>query len=115
MVSLIQKYNISRFVTAYMCMCISLTNATACKHDIQIDTVRTQNAVGNYKDKNVPSGGSHAESIGGSIRTSRHSALLEVVDHSRCRTMFAVQSHERITRKKTPWCSASNHREVDGF
>ena len=28
-----------------MCMCISLTNATACRHDIQIDTVRTQNAV----------------------------------------------------------------------
>ena len=29
----------------YMCMCISLTNATACKYDIQIDTVRTQSAV----------------------------------------------------------------------
>ena len=57
------------------------------------------------------SGGSHAEGIGGSIRTSRHSALLEVVDHSRCRKMFAVRSHEQspgrrrvpraITRKKT--------------
>ena len=30
---------------AYMCMCISLTNATACRHDIQMDTVRTQSAV----------------------------------------------------------------------
>jgi len=29
-------------VTTYMCMCISLTNTTACKYDIQIDTVRTQ-------------------------------------------------------------------------
>jgi len=45
MVNLIQKYNISRFVTTYMCMYISLTNATTCTYDIQIDTVRTQNAV----------------------------------------------------------------------
>ena len=45
MVNLIQKYNISRFVTTYMCVCVSLTNATACRHDIQIDTVRMQNAV----------------------------------------------------------------------
>ena len=28
-----------------MCMYISLTNATSCKYDIQIDTVRTQSAV----------------------------------------------------------------------
>ena len=45
MVNLIQKYNISRFVTTYMCMCISLTNATACRHDIQMDTVRMQSMV----------------------------------------------------------------------
>ena len=44
-INLIQKYNISRFVMAYMCMCISLTNATACRHNIQIDAVRTQNTV----------------------------------------------------------------------
>ena len=44
-VNLIQKYNISRFVTAYMCMCIFLMNATACRHDIQIDTVKTQSTV----------------------------------------------------------------------
>ena len=67
----------------------------------------------NHKDYNVPGGGSHAEGIGGSIRTSRHSALLEVVDHSRCRMMFAVQSHERITRKKTG--SARDHQEEHGF
>jgi hypothetical protein len=29
----------------YMCICISLTNATACKYDIPIDTVSTQSAV----------------------------------------------------------------------
>ena len=39
MVNLIQKYNISRFVTTYMYMCISLTSATTCKYDILIDTV----------------------------------------------------------------------------
>ena len=46
----------------------------------------------NHRDKSIPSGGSHAEGIGGSIHT-RHSALLEVVDHNRCRKVFAVQSH----------------------
>ena len=45
MINLIQKYNISRFVTAYMCMCISLMNATACIHGIQMDTVKAQNTV----------------------------------------------------------------------
>ena len=32
-------------MTTYMCMCISLTNATACKYDIPIDTVSTQSTV----------------------------------------------------------------------
>ena len=45
--------------------------------------------------KIVPRGGTSAEGTGSSIRTSRHSALLEVADHSRCRKMFAVQSRER--------------------
>jgi hypothetical protein len=67
----------------YMCMCISLTNATACKYDISIDTVSMQK-YGNQRIKSVPSGGSHAEGIRGSIRT-RHSALLGIVDHGRCR------------------------------
>ena len=40
-VNLIQEYNISRFVTTYMYMCISLTNATACRDDIQMNTVKT--------------------------------------------------------------------------
>ena len=45
MVNLIQKYNISRFVMAYMCMCISLMNAIACIHDIQMDTAKAQSTV----------------------------------------------------------------------
>ena len=32
-------------MTTYMCMCISLTNATACKYDIPIDTVSMQSMV----------------------------------------------------------------------
>ena len=32
-------------MTTYMCLCISLTSATACKYDIQIDIVRTQSMV----------------------------------------------------------------------
>ena len=39
-ISLIQKYNISRFMTVYMCMCIFLTNATACRDNIQMNTVK---------------------------------------------------------------------------
>ena len=101
-------------MTTYMCKYISLTNVTSCKYDIPIDTVSTQSRV-----KSVPSEGSHAEGIGGSIRT-RHSALLEVMDHSRCSKVFTIQSHERslgrrhlvvpraITRKKTSvtWMSS---------
>ena len=45
MINLIQKYNIIRFVTAYMCMRISLTNAIAYRDDIQMNTVKTQSTV----------------------------------------------------------------------
>ena len=45
--------------------------------------------------KIVSRGGTSAKGTGSSIRTRRHSALLEVADHSRCRKMFAVQSRER--------------------
>ena len=38
----------------------------------------------------VPSGGTHAQGTGGSMHTSGHSALLDVADHNRCRTMFAM-------------------------
>jgi len=45
--------------------------------------------------KVVPRGGTSAEGTGGSIRTSRYSALRKVADHRRCRRMFTVQSRER--------------------
>jgi hypothetical protein len=78
---------------------------------------------GNQRVKSVPSEGSHAEGIGGSIRT-RHSALSEVVDHSRCRKVFTVQSHEwslgrrrlyvprAITSKKKSAAWTSSHEIV---
>nr|AGT15992.1 hypothetical protein SHCRBa_159_J23_R_380 [Saccharum hybrid cultivar R570] len=47
----------------------------------------------------VPSGGSHTEGIGGSIRTSRHSALLEVMDHNRCRKR--AEGGEDLTQVET--------------
>ena len=39
-INLIQKNNISRFMTTYMCLCISLTNAIAYRDNIQINTVK---------------------------------------------------------------------------
>ena len=53
----------------------------------------------------VPRGGTSAEGTGGSTCTSRHSALLEVADHSRCRKMFAMQSREHPPRRRR--CSRS--------
>ena len=44
-INLIQKYNISRFVTAYMCMCISLMNTTACSDNIQMNTVAASTVI----------------------------------------------------------------------
>ena len=49
----------------------------------------------NSKIRNIPSGGTHAQGIGGSIHMSRHRVLLKIVDHSRYRKMIAVQSLER--------------------
>jgi hypothetical protein len=88
--SLIQKYNIIRFVTAYICMCILVTNAAACRDDIQMNTVKAQIIV-IRKIILYP--------VEGSMPRASEAPF---TDHSRCRTMFVVQSHERITRKKTP-------------
>jgi hypothetical protein len=49
-----------------------------------------------FKNIIIPSGGTHAQGTGGFMRTSRYSALFDVADHSRCRTMFAVQFLERL-------------------
>ena len=61
----------------------------------------------------VPRGGTSAEGTGGSIRTSRHSALREVADHSRCRKMFAVQSRERPPGKRRRRSSRSRSTGVE--
>ena len=44
-ISLIQKNNISRFVIAYMCMCISLMNTTTCRDDIQTNTIAASTVI----------------------------------------------------------------------
>lgn len=58
---------------------------------------------------NIPRRGTRAKCSDGSMHTSRHTTLLKVADHSRCRKVFVVQSHERplgirpllVTGKKT--------------
>ena len=112
MVNLIQNFNISRFVTTYMCMCISLTNATTCRHDIQMDTVKAQSTV-ITEIRIYPAEGPMPRASEASfalVDIVRCSKLWTTVDAG-CRTMFTVQSHERITRKKTG--SESDHREED--
>jgi hypothetical protein len=48
-----------------------------------------------FKNRIVPSRETHTQGTSGSMHTSRHSALLDVADHSRCRTRLAVPSLER--------------------
>ena len=112
MVNLIQKYNISRFVTAYMCMCISLMNATTCRHDIQIDTVRTQSAV-ITEIRMYPAEGPMPRAL---------VALFTLVDIVRCSKSWTTVDVERCSQcsptNGSPGRDAllgSNHREEDGF
>jgi hypothetical protein len=49
-----------------------------------------------YKEQIVPYGGTDAQGISGSIHTRHLVCMFDVVVHSRCRPMYAVQSHE--------WC-----------
>jgi len=60
--------------------------------------------------KIVSRGGTSDEDTDGSIHTSRHSVLLEVVDLSRCRKMFAVQSRERPPGRRRRRSSRSPER-----
>ena len=46
-----------------------------------------------FENRDVPSGGTHAQGTGGSRPT--HGELLEVMDHSQCKKMYAVPSPER--------------------
>ena len=100
-ISLIHKYNISRFMTAYMCMCIFLMNTTTCKDDILVNTVKTQSTE-IIEIRLYPAEGPMPRA------SEAPFALVDIVRCSKSRTtvdvekMFIVQSHERITRKKAP-------------
>ena len=94
MFNLIQK-NSSKFVTINMCTC-ELLVATMMNILILFKSTKNLTEYRNRKIRILANGGTHAQGIGGSIHTSRHRVLLEIADHSRCRTMFAVQSLERL-------------------
>jgi hypothetical protein len=55
-----------------------------------------------FENRDVPGGGTHAQSTNGSRPT--HGELLEVADHSRCRKMYAVSSleHPLGSRRSRP-------------
>jgi len=55
--------------------------------------------------QHLPCGETSAEGTGGSIRTSCHGTLLEVVVQIRCRTRFAVQSLVRTHNRCRNACS----------
>ena len=130
MVNLIKKYNISRFVTIYMCMCILLTNATTCRDDIQINTVKASTVITEIRmypaEGPMPRASEAPFALVDIVHCSKSWTTVDVGRCSqcsptkgspgrrrdpggittrkkayRCRTMFAVQFHERITRKKT--------------
>jgi hypothetical protein len=51
-----------------------------------------------FENRDVPGGGTHAQSTGGSRPT--HGELVEVADHSRCRKMYVMPSLERPPRSR---------------
>ena len=85
----------------YMCMCISLTNATAYKYDIQIDTVRTQSAVITELRLYL---------VEGPIPGASEAAFA-LVDIVRCSKSWTTVDTGRCSQ-----CSPMNgHQEEDGF
>ena len=78
MFNLIQKITHNTLV-AYMCTCAILS---LLRLEITLQELLLQSNKQSFKI--VPRGGTSAEGTGGSIHTSRHSVLLEVVDLSRC-------------------------------
>jgi hypothetical protein len=54
-----------------------------------------------YKEQIVPYGGTDAQGISGSIHTRHLVCMFDVVVHSRCRPMYAVQSHEWCRWRRT--------------
>ena len=68
-----------------MCTCVKILLADVANmntNNIMIRAKKTDIEFNNIKDWIIPCEGTHAQGTGGSIRTSRHSALLEVTDHS---------------------------------
>jgi hypothetical protein len=55
----------------------------------------------NYKEQNVPCGGTNAQGISGSIHTRHLVCKFDVVVRSRRRQMYAVRSLERRRRRGT--------------
>ena len=80
----------------YVHVC-DITTCTTSKYEHERHTYHSRKYIefNNFKNRIIPSRETYAQGIGGSMRISRHSALLDVADHSRCRTMFTVQSLER--------------------
>ena len=62
-----------------------------------------------FENRDIPSGGTHAQSTGGSSPT--YGELLEVADHSLCRKMYAVQSLECPPGSRR---SEEEEEDVDG-
>jgi len=111
MFNLIQKIT-HNIVVTYMCTCaiLSLIRDKHCKSYCK-NSRHTENEKQSFKI--VSRGGTNAEGTGGSIRTSRHSALREVADHSRCRKIFAVQSRERPPGRRRRCSSRSRSAGVE--
>ena len=84
-----------------MCMCISLTNATVCRDDIQMNTVKAQSTV--ITDIRV------YPAEGPMPRASE--ALFALVDIVRCSKSWTTVDVGMCSQ-----CSPSNsHQEEDGF
>ena len=54
-----------------------------------------------YEEQSVPSGGTDAQGISGSIHTRHLVCMFDVAVRSRCRKMYAVQSLERSPGRRT--------------
>ena len=79
----------------YVYVCdITTCTSSGYEHEQHTDHSGKDIELNKFKNRIIPSGGTHAQGTGGSTCTSRHSALLDVVDHSRCRMRFVVPSLE---------------------
>jgi hypothetical protein len=54
-----------------------------------------------YEEQSVPYGGTDAQGISDFIHTRHLVCMFDVVVRSRCRQMYAAESHERRRRRRT--------------